>query len=154
MGLKSRLGRALALRALRGKVKALRGKEAMTPMGKALKLLDGWKLLIGAVTLIAVKTYDAYHNGHTGDIVGSVLAVMGWLPVGDLTADIGRAVPGLLVVWGVLSKLWKAQMQSRAGASASELLSTEGFVKALVAEEGIPGVVEIVKGPAPEPKQV
>ena len=80
MSLKDKIVRTLALRWLRGKLNALRGKERETNMGKALKFLEGWKLLIGITILFLAKVYDGASNGHAGNIVGNVLSIFGWMP--------------------------------------------------------------------------
>jgi hypothetical protein len=134
MGLKDKVVRALALRWLRGKLKDLRGKDKETGMGKVLKFLDGWKLVIGVVALLGVKLWDAAHNGHAGDIVGAILSVLGWMPAADYSTEIARAVPGLLVIWGLVHKLIKAQQQVKAGSSVAGALSTEGYITKYVSD--------------------
>lgn len=136
MSLKDKIVRTLALRWLRGKTKDLRGKDRETGMGKFLKFIDGWKLVIFTLVLFASRIYDASHNGHTGDIVGAIFAALGMTPevaVLDPVA-LGAAVTGALAIWGVFSRVYKAQKQLRAGSSVAGLLSTEGFVSAAVAK--------------------
>ena len=67
-------------------------------MGKVLKFLDGWKLVIFTLVLFASRIYDAAHNGHTGDIVGAVFAALGMTPAAaDLDpVALGAAATGAL----------------------------------------------------------
>lgn len=124
---KDKLIRMLALRWLRGKISNLRGKDKETGMGKVLKFLDGWKLVIGVVVLIAVKAWDGLHNGHAGDVVGLILTMFGWNPSADLGIDFAQAAGAVMVLIGVGHKVVKAKKQSKAGAANSELLSAEGY---------------------------
>lgn len=136
MSLKDKIVRKLALRWLRGKTEDLRGKDKETGMGKVLKFLDGWKLVIFTLILFASRIYDAANNGHTGDIVGALLAALGMTPAAAALdpAAMAAAATGALAIWGVFSKVYKAQKQLKAGSSASGLLSTEGFVAKYVAD--------------------
>lgn len=136
MGLKDKVVKALAIRWVRGKLKALRGKDKETGMGKALRYLDGWKLFIVVIVLFGSRLYDAAHNGHTGDIVGAVFAALGWSPAAAALDPValGAAATGALAIWGVFSRAWKAQAQLRAGSSVAGLLSTEGYVSKYVAD--------------------
>jgi hypothetical protein len=135
MGLKDKVVKALALRFARGKVKDLRGKDKETGMGKVLKFLDGWKVVIGVVVLTGVKVFDGLNNGHAGDIVGMVLTLLGWNPSAELGIDFGQLAGAIMIVVGIGHKVAKAQKQARAGASASELLSAEGYIKAAEAKQ-------------------
>lgn len=125
---KDKIIRKLALRWLAGKLKSLRGKDKETGMGKVLKFLDGWKLVIGVVVLIGVKVFDGLNNGHAGDIVGLILTMIGWNPSAELGIDFAQAAGAVMVLVGVGHKVVKAKIQSKAGASATELLSAEGYV--------------------------
>jgi hypothetical protein len=136
MGLKDTIVRALALRWLRGKTEDLRGKDKESAMGKVLKFLDGWKLVIGVVILTAVKVWDGMHNGHAGDMVGMILTLLGWNPSAGLGIDFGQAAGAIVILIGLGHKVVKAQQQARAGASPTELLSTAGYAKA--AESKLP----------------
>jgi hypothetical protein len=124
----------LALRWLSGKIKDLRGKDKESGMGKVLKFLDGWKLVIGVVILAAVKVYDGLNNGHAGDAVGLALTMFGYNPSADLGIDFAQLAGAITVVIGIGHKVVKAQAQARAGATAAELLSPAGQLKLLVAE--------------------
>lgn len=128
MGIKDKLVRALALRFARNKIKDLRGKDKETGMGKVLKALDGWKLVIGVVVLIGVKVYDGLTNGHAGDAVGLVLTMLGWNPGAALGIDFGQAAGAIMVLVGLGHKVVKAQRQVRAGSSVAGSLSAEGYV--------------------------
>lgn len=130
-GLTDKIVRALALRWLRGKVNDKEGA-----LGKALKLLDGWKLMIGVVLLFAVAVYDQMQNGHAGDLLGAVLTILGWMPAADWLTQIKEAAPAGVILVGFLARLVKAWRQARAGATATELLTTEGYVKQSIAEKG------------------
>jgi hypothetical protein len=44
------------------------------------------------------------------------------------------AVGGAIALVGFVARLWKAQQQLRAGATASQLLSDEGHVKKYIAD--------------------
>lgn len=102
----------------------------MSSAAKLLRLLDGWKLVIGVVVLFVSKVFDALNNGHSGDLVGSILSALGWLPTGygfD-AQSIAVASASALALWGFVSKMIKAQKQLRAGTSIAGLLSTEGYV--------------------------
>jgi hypothetical protein len=135
VSLKDKVVKALAIRWARGKVKDLRGKEKETTMGKVLQFLDGWKLVIGVVGLFGVNVWDAYHNGHAGQIVGSILVTLGWLPPGEWTGEaMTKAALAGVALWGFFSKLYKAQAQVRAGSSISGALSTEGYVSKYVSD--------------------
>jgi len=101
-------------------------------MGKVLKFLDGWKLVIGVVILIAVKVYDGMNNGHAGDMVGLILTMFGWNPSASLGIDFAQAAGAVTVVVGIAHKVYKAQQQVRAGASLSGALSMEGYVQKYV----------------------
>lgn len=138
MGLKDKVVRALALRFARGKIKDLRGKDRETTMGKVLKALDGWKLVIGVVALIGVNVYDGMTNGHAGDIVGLILTMLGWNPSATLGIDFAQAAGAVMVLIGLGHKTYKAQQQVRAGSSLAGALSTEGYVAQ---------AVEAVSGP-------
>jgi hypothetical protein len=133
VNLKDKIVRALAFRWARGKVEALRGKDKETGMGKVLKALDGWKLVIGVVLLTAVKVYDGLNNGHAGRPVEMVLTLLGWNPSADLGVDFGQAAAAVTILIGIGSKVVKAQKQFKAGSSVPGLLSTEGFVAEAVA---------------------
>ena len=126
--LKDKIVRKLALRWARGKVKKLRGKEKETQMGKVLRFLDGWKLLIGVGIIFGAKVYDQLANGHAGDIVGSVVNVLGWAPEAFNGPEIAAAAGGLAAVIGFGHKLYKAQQQARAGAPAADLLGETGYL--------------------------
>lgn len=145
MSLKDKIVRKLALRWLRGKTEDLRGKDKETGMGKVLKFLDGWKLVIFTLVLFASRIYDAANNGHTGDIVGAVFAALGMTPAAAALDPValGAAATGALAIWGVFSKVYKAQKQLKSGSSVPGLLSTEGFVAQYVADE--------TKPPKPKP---
>jgi hypothetical protein len=134
VGLKDNIIRALALRWARGKIKDLRGKEQETGMGKVLKFLDGWKLVIGVVILIAVKVWDGLHNGHAGDMAGLVLTMLGWNPSAALGIDFAQAAGAITVLVGIGHKVVKAQAQIRAGSTVEGALSTEGFVQKYIAD--------------------
>ena len=97
-GLKDKIVKALALRWLRGKVGDLRGKDKETTMGRILKFLDGWKLVIAVVAMFTVEVYDQTQNGHAGDILGAVLAVLGWVPAGIGQGEIGQAVASAVAI--------------------------------------------------------
>jgi len=135
VGLKDKIVKALARRWARGKLEALRGKDKETSMGKVLRFLDGWKLVIAVVVLFGVKVYDSLNNGHAGDIVGAVLTVLGWMPSGDFTGEgMTQAVAGGVAVWAIIHKVIKAQRQVKAGSSVAGALSTEGYVSEYVAD--------------------
>lgn len=108
MSLKDKIVRKLALRWLRGKTEDLRGKDKETGMGKVLKFLDGWKLVIFTLILFASRIYDAANNGHTGDIVGALLAALGMTPAAAALdpAAMAAAATGALAIWGVFSKVY------------------------------------------------
>jgi hypothetical protein len=126
--LKKKIVRKLALRWARGKVKKLRGKD------KELKFIDGWKLTIGVVLIFGSKVYDQLANGHAGDIVGSVVNVLGWNPEAFGGPEIAAAAGGAAALIGFAHKLYKAQKQARAGAPVSGLLSTDGYVAERIEE--------------------
>ena len=98
-------------------------------MGKLLKFLDGWKLVIGVVILAAVKVYDGMNNGHAGDMVGMVLTLLGYNPSASLGIDFGQLAGAVTILIGIGHKVVKAQQQARAGATGAELLSPAGFIK-------------------------
>lgn len=107
-------------------------------MRGVLKLLDGWKLLIGVVLLFFASLWDQMTGdgtGHARGIVTAVLSVFGWMPSGF---DVGQAVASAVVLIGFLDKLRKAHKQANAGATTGELLSTEGYVKEARADHMIP----------------
>ena len=124
--------RWLALRWLRGKVADKEGTLA-----KVLEALKGWKLIIGVLLVFGVGVYDQMANGHAGDVVGAVLTVLGWMPAADWSTMIKDAVPSMVVIIGLVGKLVTAYKQSRAGATAGELLSTKGYVKAAISDVGV-----------------
>jgi len=134
--LKDTIVRKLALRWLRGKTEDLRSKDKETGMGKVLKFLDGWKLVIVTLVIFGSRVYDAANNGHTGDLIGSVLAALGFLPAAGSTdmVAIGAAATGALAICGVFSRVYKAQAQIRAGSSVAGALTTEGYVAKAVAD--------------------
>jgi hypothetical protein len=134
--LKDKIIRKLALRWARGKVNSLRGKDKETGMGKVLKFLDGWKLVIGVVIIFGAKVYDQLANGHSGDIIGSVVSVLGWAPDVTSMPEIAAAAGGLAAVIGLAHKVWKAQQQLQAGAAASDLLGTQGYIIKQIDEVG------------------
>ncbi len=125
VGLKQRIERAIFLRWLRGKVKAWRREGESTVLGKVWKFVDGWKLAIGVLVLFLVKVWDALHNGHTGDLVGSILVVLGWMPQG---IDFTQVVSSAIIVIAFFHKIIKAAQQSRAGSSVAGLLGPEGYI--------------------------
>ncbi len=148
-GLKDKVVRALALRWLRGKVGSLRGKDKDTTMGKVLKFLDGWKLVIAVVALAGVNAWDQAHNGHAGNVVAIILSLLGYTPGADwlvVARDLGTH--GLAVV-AIIHKVVKAQQQVKAGSSVSGALSTEGFVQKYVHDAVVSG--QIPKDPDPKP---
>lgn len=134
MGLKDKVVKALALRWARGKVKDLRGKERESSMGKVLKFLDGWKLVIAVIVMFGAGVYDQTANGHAGDIVGAVLAVLGWTTGAVGQGEITQAVASAVAIWAVVHKVIKAQRQVRVGSSVAGALSTEGYVSEYVAD--------------------
>jgi hypothetical protein len=106
VSLKSWAIRKVALRWLESSVKNWRKNGG--PMGKALRLADGWKSFI-----------------------------VGWADVelierAKLLATV--VVPLLFALWAGFSRVKKAVQQFRAGANPSELLSAEGYVKQAVAD--------------------
>ena len=132
--LKDKIVRKLALRWARGKVKNLRGKDKETRMGRVLKFIDGWKLTIGVVLVFAAKVYDQLANGHAGDIVGSVIGVLGWNPEAFGGPEIAAAAGGAVALIGFAHKLIKARKQLKAGADVSDLLTTNGYVAERIEE--------------------
>lgn len=130
--LKDKAVRWLALRWLRGKL-----KEDGSMLSKIRKALEGWKLVIAVLATFAVAVYDQQSNGHAGDMLGAILAVLGWQIAPDLALDLKHAVPAFLGIVGIAGRVWRAVKQARAGASPSELLSTEGYVKAVIADQGV-----------------
>jgi hypothetical protein len=142
--------RAFALRWLKGRVDSARKGDS--GMGKVLKVLDGWRLLIGVTILFLVGVWDAYHNGHAGNLVGSVLSVLGWLPGaqdGFTASGITGAAGSAVALIGFFGRLWKANQQLRAGATLSEVNSPAGVVKAAAKDGSLraldvnPAVLEI-----------
>lgn len=109
-------------------IKNARGKDMQSTVGKILKFLDGWKLVIGVVILAGTKTWDMAHNGHTGDYIGIVLNLLGWSPSGDWGTVALDAAGPIMILVGIVGKLVKAQQQLRAGTPVSGLLSTQGYV--------------------------
>ena len=107
-------------------------------MKKVLKALEGWKLVIGVAVIFASKVYDGMSNGHSGDIVGNVLSILGWLPgaeSGFTAQSVAVAAASAMAVWGFVAKLVRAQRQLKAGSSPAGLLSAEGYVAQYVAEK-------------------
>jgi hypothetical protein len=152
--LKDAIVRKLALRWLHGKADDLRGKDKESTMGKVLKFLDGWKLVIGVIVLFGVKVFDAANNGHTGDVIGSVLSALGWLPgaqSGFTVEGITVAAASGLAVWGFIMKLVKAQQQLKAGAPVHALLSEQGYVTKYVADAVKAGKLEDIQEPPVKP---
>lgn len=126
MALKQWILKKLAKREL-GK---LRKETNMSKAAKVLRFLDGWKLLIGVAILFGSKVFDGLSNGHSGDLIGSILSALGWLPTGaglDAQTVTVAAASGI-ALWGFFSKLIKAQRQLKAGAAPSELLSNAGHL--------------------------
>lgn len=134
MGLKDKVVKALAIRWVRGKVKALRGKESETTMGKVLRFLDGWKLVIAVIVMFGAGVYDQTQNGHAGDIVGAILTVLGWTTGAVGQGEITQAVASAVAIWAVVHKVIKAQRQVKAGSSVAGTLSAEGYVSEYVAD--------------------
>lgn len=96
------------------------------------KVLDGYKLMLGVGGLFLVGVWDAMTNGHAGDIVGAILTALNWLPPADgewSGEAVSKAAFSFVAVVGFFAKLWKANRQLKAGASLTQTLSTEGFVK-------------------------
>jgi len=146
MGLKDKIVKALALRYARGKIAGLRGKDQETTMGRILKALDGYKLLIAVVGIAAAKAWDMQHNGHAGDALGIVLALLGYTPSAEW-ATLGRDIGlhGLAIV-AALHKVYKANRQMKAGATLGEALTTEGVIKQALSEGKLEGDDEQVAG--------
>lgn len=94
---------------------------------KVLTFLDGWKLFIGVGLLVGAKTWDGLHNGHAGDALGLVLAMLGWTP--DVGLDYAQLAAAVTILVGAAHKVVKAGAQIKAGSSISGLLSTEGAVQ-------------------------
>lgn len=137
MSLKDKVVKALAVRWVRGKVKALRGKEKESSMGKVLRFLDGWKLVIGVAIIFACKVWDGMNNGHAGDMVGNVLSILGWMPgpqSGFTTEGMTVAAASAIALWGFFAKFYKAAQQVKAGSSVAGALSTEGYVSKYVSD--------------------
>ena len=132
MSLMDKLVRKLALKWLSSRIARLR-KDGGS-VGKILKALDGWKLVIAFVALVGVKAWDAANNGHAGDLVGVFLAMLGWAPPEWTAAAAGEAAASLLGLVAIIHKVYKAHLQARAGATASELLSVRGYAKEAIAE--------------------
>jgi hypothetical protein len=146
MSLLDKAAKKLALRWAGGKIKALRGKGSETTMGKLLKLLDGWKLVIAVVLIAAAKAWDMAHNGHAGDAIGIVLSLFGYTPGADwalLARDMGAHI---LALAAIAHKLVKAQKQVLAGARATEVLSPEGAVKQVASERGLRTLFDVAEG--------
>ena len=134
MGLMDKIVRALALRWARGKIGHLRSDQRETTMGKVLKFVDGWKLVIAVLAIAGASAWDMAHNGHAGDVAGIVLALLGYTPGAEwsvLARDL--ATHGLAIV-ALVHKVIKAQQQVRAGSSVSGSLSAEGYVSKAVAD--------------------
>jgi hypothetical protein len=134
VGLKDTIVRALALRWAQSKVKDLRGKDSLTVPGKILKFLDGWKLVIGVLVLLAVHIYDASTGSHSANLTTSILNVIGWAPGSDWLQAIGQATGAVMILVGLISKFVKAVQQARAGSSLAGLLTTEGYISKYVAD--------------------
>lgn len=123
-----KLKRWAIVKFLKHEVGQLRKEGNVSTASKVLKFLDGWKLMIGVAILFASKVFDALSNGHSGAPIAAILSVLGWLPSSIDAGSITVAAASAVALWGFISKLYKAQQQSKAGTSASGLLSTEGYV--------------------------
>jgi hypothetical protein len=134
MGLKDKIVKAFALRYAKAKIKDLRGKDKDSQMGKALKYLEGYKLILAVIGLAVARAWDMQHNGHAGDTLGIVLSLLGWTPGADwsiLARDIGTHV---LAIAAIAHKLYTANQQMKAGATLGQTLSSEGYVVKAIAD--------------------
>jgi len=133
-GLKSRLMKALALRALRQKFTQMRqGGSAVT------KLLDGNKSWLTGIVYVGALLY-ALVSGH--DIMPLVNAGLDAMGIGAPgmreAAIIAICAHSALAVWGAVSGTIKRVKQWKAGATLTEVGSAEGVIKgevAAIAEE-------------------
>ena len=126
MGLGGWIKRKLFLRWLRGQLE----KEG-SMFSKVKKALSGWKLLLGVGLLAGMQIYDSMTGSNTSGIGGAILELLGLsVDAEGIGVNLEQLVPAGVIVIGAIGKLWKAQQQARAGASASELLTSEGYIKA------------------------
>lgn len=113
---------------------------------ETMKALDGWKCLIVTVGFIASAVYTLATGHDLSGLIGGAATAMGW---GDLAQRAqmfaGIVAPLVLALWAAGSRLVKAVRQYRAGATATEMLSTEGYVKQAVAD----GTMERMFPPPP-----
>lgn len=91
-----------------------------------LKALDGWKLVIGFVILLATQVYDAMSGGQTSGLALGFLQAVGWDAVAG-QVNWPLLVGNVVAAAGVGHKLWKAGMQIKAGAAFTDVLSTAGY---------------------------
>jgi hypothetical protein len=134
MAVVNKIKRWLMTKIVKREVSALRGSKKGTAMGKVLKYLDGWKLMIGVAILAGTKAWDMAHNGHSGDIAGVILTLLGWTPNAEWSGLAVQMAGPIMILIGTVSKLFKAQKQFRSGTSIAGLLSTEGYVTQYVAD--------------------
>jgi len=148
MKLVDKVVQKLALRWAKGKVETLRGKKRETGMGKLLKALDGWKLVIFVLALAGAKAWDMAHNGHAGDAIGIALSLLGYTQGADwavLARDMGVHLGALAAIG---HKVIKAQRQMKAGATLGETLSPVGAIKAAVADGSLVSLAAPGEAPA------
>lgn len=126
MKLIDKAAHALALRWVAGRVRRAR-KEGTSTM----RLLDGWKTAISAAAWVAVAAYASASGVDARPILEALLKALGW-PATPSAVDLAwyaMLANTLLALWGIVSKFVKAWRQYKAGATPTELLSTEGYVK-------------------------
>lgn len=140
MKLMDRAVRSLALHWLKRRVDKARKEGSVM-----LRAIDGWKSFIVVMGFIATTIYGLIAGHDVSSLVQSILGALGWADA-DLIerAKVLATVvaPLLIAIWAAGSRLLKAVRQWRAGASASELLSTQGYVKQALDD----GTLRIVHG--------
>lgn len=130
MKLVDTLAQKLALRWLRGK--AGRARQG-GPMRGVIRLLDGWKSWIVAMVLTVCEVVRQAGGPDITTTACRVMGALGW-PCADLAFNPVLIGGALFALWALGGRLWLAIKQARAGATPTELLSAEGYIKEARAE--------------------
>lgn len=106
------------------------------PMGKVLALLDGQKRLVVTLGFIISGLVAMLTGQDVGQWLDLALRAIGWTDAGlieSARAFATQLVPMLFALWAAIHALWKLWKERKAGATAVEMGSTGGAVKAAVA---------------------
>jgi hypothetical protein len=126
MGLKDKIAKWAALKWIKGKAKDWSGSAV-------LKFLDGWKTWLVALVLTLFELAKMNGGSDYTEFACKVMEAFEW-QCGDTAFNPATIAGALFALWALMHKLIKAGRQAKAGATLTEINSTEGYAKLARAE--------------------